>query len=103
MMKMVYTNESRFLVNNLKNLIEAEQITVFVKNEYAQGAMGEISVFDSWPELWVVSDSDYDRATDIVKQSQHNNSGREWACENCSEMNDASFEICWQCRHEVCS
>ncbi len=55
-MKLVFTNESTFLVNNVKNLLEAQKIKVFIKNEYAQGAIGEISPFDSWPELWVIND-----------------------------------------------
>lgn len=97
-MKMVYSNESGFLVNNVKNIIENQDIKVFVKNEYAQGAMGEISVFDSWPEVWVVNDLDYERAIGIVNASQSDNDGTEWTCKNCSEINDASFEICWKCQ-----
>ena len=94
---MVYSNESSFLVNNVKNIIEAEEIEVFLKNEYAQGAVGEISTFDSWPEIWVVNDLDYDRAIEIVKSSQSNKTG-EWICKSCSESNDLSFEICWKCQ-----
>ena len=99
-MKMVYTNESSFLVNNVKNLIETQEIRVFVKNEYAQGALGEISVFDAWAEVWVFNDLDYARAMAIIKSSQRNNTASEWVCKNCSEVNDSSFEICWKCQHE---
>ncbi|MGL1956637.1 MAG: DUF2007 domain-containing protein [Colwellia sp.] len=98
-MKMVYSNESLFLVNNVKNIIEAQDIKVFLKNEYSSGAVGEISAFDAWPEIWVVNDLDYDRVIEIVESSQGNNS-EEWICENCSEANDSSFEICWQCQDE---
>jgi len=99
-MKVIYTNENSFLVNNIKNIVEAQKIPVFVKNEYAQGAVGEISAFDSWPELWVTNDSDFDRAMEVVKLSQKNKETVEWTCENCSETNDSSFEICWKCQHE---
>ena len=37
----VYSNESHFLVDNVKNIIEAREIKVFIKNEFAQGAVGE--------------------------------------------------------------
>ena len=56
MMKLVYTNENPFLVSNAKNLIEAEGIGTFLKNEFAQGAVGETSAFDAWPEVWIFSD-----------------------------------------------
>ena len=99
-MKMFFTSESSFLVNNVRNLIEAQEIEVFVKNEYAQGAVGEISAFDSWPELWIVNELDFDRAKEVVKLLQRNKNTDDWSCNNCSEINDSSFEICWKCQHE---
>ncbi|MGB5446089.1 MAG: DUF2007 domain-containing protein [Psychromonas sp.] len=99
-MKLVYSNESHFLVSNIQNLIEAQGINTFLKNEFAQGAVGEISVFDSWPEVWVIDDADFDRAVEIVKASQSSSLGADWICQNCSEINDASFEICWNCQRE---
>lgn len=99
-MKMVYTNESHFLVNNVKNLIEAEEIDAFLKNEFAQGALGEISPFDSWPEVWIYDDSDFDRAVEITELSLTRSKKMDWICENCAEKNDPSFEICWKCQRE---
>lgn len=97
-MKMVYSNENHFLVNNVRNLIEAQEIKTFIKNEFAQGAVGEISAFDSWPEVWVFDDDDFDRATEITTTSLHVNKTDDWVCNNCSEQNDPSFEICWNCQ-----
>ena len=97
-MKMVYTNENHFLAHNVKNIIETQGINTFIKNEFSQGAVGEISAFDSWPEIWVFDDSDYERAVEIVKSSQKSNKTLDWLCSNCAEKNDASFEICWNCQ-----
>jgi len=99
-MKLVYANESRFLVNNMKELFVAQEIEVFIKNEFAQGAVGEISPFDSWPELWVVNDSDVERATQIVNLSKHSNNDADWICKSCAETNDPSFDVCWNCQRE---
>jgi hypothetical protein len=100
-MKLVYTNESSLLVSNVKNIIEAQEIAVFVKNEYAQGAVGEISAFDTWPEIWVANDSDFDRVMEIVNASQEGSTNAvDWTCIKCAEENDASFEICWKCQSE---
>ena len=97
-MKLVYSNENNFLVNNVKNLIDAQGISTFIKNEFAQGAVGEISAFDSWSEVWVHNDEDFERAMEISKLSQMNTKGDDWICKSCSEKNDPSFEICWNCQ-----
>lgn len=97
-MKMVYTNENHFIVANVRNLIEAQDIKTFIKNEFSQGAVGEISAFDSWPEVWVFEDSDFDQASEIVVSSQLIDKGGDWNCAQCAEVNDASFEICWNCQ-----
>jgi len=98
---MAYTNESSFLVNNTKNLIEAEGIQTFIKNEFSQGAIGEVSVFDAWPEVWVVDDKDLEKALAIVNSSQEVIKKSDWLCDNCSEKNPASFELCWNCQSEM--
>ncbi len=99
-MKLVYSNENSFLVNNIKNLIEAQNIEVFLKNEFAQGAMGEISPLDTWPEIWVIDDNDYDRVMKIVDSSQKRPISHDWICNQCQESNDASFEVCWNCQQD---
>jgi len=99
-MKRVYCNENHFIVNNLKNLIEAQGINVFIKNEFSQGAVGEISAFDAWPEIWVFDDSDFERAETIAQAALQQRSGLDWVCRHCAEKNDPSFETCWNCQSE---
>ena len=99
-MKQVYTNESHFLVNNAKNLIEAEGIDTFIKNEFSQGAMGELPFHDTWPQLWVYNDKDLDNALAIIETSQNVIKKADWICKNCSEENPSSFELCWNCQSE---
>jgi len=98
-MKILYSNENMFLVNNVKNIIESNDISTFIKNEFAQGAIGEVSAIDSWPELWVHDDTDFEQAVEVLENSQKNIKGEDWACKKCSETNDPSFEICWNCQN----
>jgi len=97
---MVYSNESLFLVNNVKNLIDAQGISSFIKNEFSQGAIGEISAFDAWPEVWITDDADFERAIKIINESQSSDKGEDWICQQCSEQNAPSFEVCWSCGSE---
>ena len=99
-MKKIYSHENTFIVHNIKNLVEAAGIEVFVKNEFAQGAIGEVSTFDAWPELWVADERDFDKAVEIVSAAQGDNGAADWVCDHCGEVNAASFELCWQCQHE---
>lgn len=100
-MKLIHSHQSIFLLNNVKNLIDAQGIETTIKNEFAQGAAGGIAAAtDAWAELWVVNDEDYDRAIDIVKRSHSNIDGADWICAHCAEKNDPSFEVCWQCQRE---
>ncbi|GLS91371.1 zinc-finger-like domain-containing protein [Psychromonas marina] len=99
-MKMVYCNENSFLVNNVRNLLEAEQINTFLKNEFSQGAVGEVSATDAWPEVWIVNNTDFYQAMKIVHSSQQAHKGSDWVCADCEETNNASFEICWHCQGE---
>jgi len=98
--KLIYTNENRFLVGNARNIVENSGIAVTLKNEYAAGGIGELSPFDSWPELWVLDDSDYEAAVRLIASVTDPKSREQWVCNNCAETNDASFEFCWNCRSE---
>lgn len=99
-MKLIYTHENGFLVNNAKNIIESNGIETVLKNEFSSGAVGEVSAFDAWVELWVLNDNDIERAQEIITNMQSKEGEPEWQCSQCSEENDASFDICWNCQHE---
>lgn len=99
-MKMVYTHENRFFVSNAKNILEAKDIPVLLKNEYAAGAAGDLSPFDTWMELWVYHDEDYEKAIQLIETAFNKNTEPDWVCTQCKETNVASFELCWQCQQD---
>ena len=100
-MKMVYTHENYFIVSNVKNIIDAQGIKTFVKNEFSQSAVGELSATDSWPEIWVFDDANFDNAVAIIATLQVDSKAVDWTCENCLEKNSSAFELCWSCQHEL--
>ncbi|GAB5450845.1 MAG: DUF2007 domain-containing protein [Halioglobus sp.] len=99
-MKLVYTHENRLLVENARNILEAKNIEVVLKNEFAQGALGEAAPIETWLELWVVDDGAYPLARQIIGSSLSPADAPEWVCPRCKEHNDAAFELCWNCQTE---
>ena len=99
-MKLIYTNENQFLVNNVKNILENEAIPVSLKNEFAAGGAGALAPFDTWVELWLINDGDEERAEQILATSLNQQAEADWVCPQCQEENDTSFDLCWQCQRE---
>lgn len=99
-MKLIYTHENRFMVANACNILEQAGIRVVWKNEFASSAIGEISPFDTWPELWVIDEADYDQAVQIIANALSAPNAPEWVCTSCNENNDSAFETCWNCQTE---
>ncbi len=96
-MKLVFTHQNPMIVGNARGLLEAAGIEVSLRNEYAQGGVGELPVFDSWPELWLVNDEDLARAEALLQKVRVPADGEDWSCPRCGETNADSFEICWHC------
>ena len=99
-MKLIYTHENSFLVSNIKNIVENEGLSVFLKNEFAGGGAGDLAPQDTWVELWVANDSDYDQAMSIIENFQQSDSKADWLCQSCGEENSGAFEFCWNCQKE---
>ncbi len=100
-MKLLYTNENRYLVHNIQNLVENAGIEIMLKNEFAAGSAGDLVPHETWLELWVLNDDDYDNAMYIISSSFSKSDDKEWVCEQCHEHNDASFDFCWNCQQSA--
>lgn len=99
-MKLIYSNENQFLVNNAKNILENNNIEVTLKNEFSSGAAGVLAPFDTWVELWVINDEDQQKASICLENALKQQGEHDWFCQQCQEKNDASFDLCWQCQNE---
>lgn len=104
----LFSSENRLAVQQIKDLLDDHQIPYFIKNEFAIGAVGELSPLDAWPEVWLVDAEWQTRAERLIAQFQQwqaNHSERlrsqsNWFCWQCGEENEANFELCWYCSHE---
>jgi hypothetical protein len=97
-MRKVYSHHDRFRIWQIKQLLEQHGIPCFIKNEFAIGAMGELSPFDVLPEVWLTDDDWLAKAQRTIEDFEAQPELKiPWLCEQCQETNDANFELCWQC------
>ena len=99
-MKIIYSHENKILVENARNLLAHNGIEAILKNEYASGGIGELSAIDTWPELWLVNDDDYGNAKLLLGQLSTDIDQDSWKCTSCQELNEPSFDFCWNCQIE---
>ena len=99
-MKKLFAHENRLIVFNLKNLLKESGIECRVFNEFAAGGVGELATFDTWPELWVEDDAQFQRAEAVLEQVLARATREDWYCRGCQEKNAAAFEVCWNCGRE---
>jgi hypothetical protein len=98
--KLVYTHPNGIVVAQARSTLQLAGIESVLRNEYAAGAMGELAPIDTWPELWVVHDHDYERAGRLLEQSRTDSPEEEWRCERCGKFSPTTFEWCWHCGTE---
>ena len=101
-MKKVYTAKNPADAHLLKGLLEGENIEAEVRGEFLYGVRGEVPITpDTCPSVWVMDDSDYANAMELVStfcegESQNPVEGETWRC-NCGEENESQFTECWSC------
>ena len=83
--------EAAFMIS----LLKAEDIQARVVT--AKGEGGQMP-----PQIWIQSDSDLDRASQIVKDYVSHlekplPEGKSWKCGGCNEVHETTFSECWKC------
>jgi len=96
-MKKLTSAETIVTITHYKNLLASEGVPTEIRNQHLGGVMGEIPVFETWPQLWVIDDRDFDRATQLIKSADAEPSGTPWRCGKCGEENEGQFAACWNC------
>ena len=101
-MKKLTSADSLVTINHYKNILESEGIPCEIRNEHLGSIMGEMPFPDVWPQLWVINDLDYDRASQLIAtDSVHESPQEPWQCSKCGEENEGQFSACWNCGTHV--
>jgi len=78
-------------------MLRQDGVNSHVKNDSLQSGVGEIPFVEMWPEVWVLDDRHWVKATEILRQFRQARSTDEWVCPHCKETNPGTFETCWSC------
>ena len=99
-MKLIYTNENRIMVLNVKNVLMSHGLDVVLNNEFASSASGGLAPYDTWHEVWLLNNDDFDKAKKVIDSITLESNLDNWHCKNCQEENNQSFDFCWNCHAE---
>jgi hypothetical protein len=95
--KRVYSSFNRIAVHHMKNLLVAEGIGAVVRNEFLSSAMGELPPAECQAEVWVLKESDLERANQVLRTASSPRNESPWKCASCGEACEGQFTQCWRC------
>jgi hypothetical protein len=97
-MKRVTSSESLAQIGHYRNVLEQAGIRCLIRNEQLSGALGEVPFLECLPELWVLKESDLERAEGLIAELGHDaTGGSNWRCAHCDQENESQFAACWNC------
>jgi len=86
-------------VHHLKNILEAEGIGCYLRNELLARLAGEIPFTECALELHLADEGDRRRAERILEdwRGAAAVAAEPWTCEACDERLEGQFTECWRC------
>lgn len=98
-MKRVYRAASLLKVAHARNVLITAGIPCEVRHQYLAGAMGDLPLLETWPEL-LVEDADEQYALSVLRRAATEVGGTPWICSQCEEVLEPQFTSCWRCGRE---
>jgi Putative prokaryotic signal transducing protein len=95
-MKRVFRAASLIQVAHARNVLIAAGIESELRNQYLAGAMGDLPMLETWPQLWVEDDFEAS-ALRALEKAAAAPAGVPWTCPQCAEVLAPQFITCWRC------
>ncbi len=95
-MKRVFRAATLLQVAHARNVLMSAGIDCEVRNQYLAGAMGELPMMETWPQLYV-DETDENRALRALASAAAPAPGAPWTCADCGELLEPQFTSCWRC------
>jgi hypothetical protein len=87
-------------VAHARNVLITAGIHCELRNQYLAGALGDLPMMETWPEL-IVDDGDERFALSVLARAAAATSGVPWVCAGCGEKLEPQFTHCWRCGAEM--
>jgi Putative prokaryotic signal transducing protein len=94
--KRVFRAASLLQVAHARNVLIAAGIDSELRNQYLAGALGDLPMLETWPQLWVEDDFE-SAALRALEKASSAPSGAGWICSQCGEQLEPQFTTCWRC------
>ena len=95
-MKRVFRAASLIQVAHARNVLLMSGIQSELRNQYLAGALGDLPMLETWPQLWV-EDPFEPAALRALERAATAPSGAPWTCSQCGEELEPQFTTCWRC------
>jgi len=95
-MKLVFRAASLLQVAHARNVLISAGIDCELRNQYLAGALGDLPMLETWPQLWV-DDSFESAALRALAVAAAAPAGTPWTCRQCGEELESQFTSCWRC------
>ncbi|MDX1302718.1 putative signal transducing protein [Photobacterium sp.] len=91
----VYSAANNLEAHTLKGMLEGSHIAVRLSGENLGAAAGELPANVVEVGLWVSVEQVLParRQLEDYEQAEYT----QWMCQQCREVNEGQFELCWQC------
>jgi hypothetical protein len=102
MKRRVYRAASLLQVAHARNILLSAGIRCELRNQYLAGALGELPLLETWPEL-LVEEGDEQYALSMLRVLHRGSAaptGAAWTCGHCQEPLEPQFTACWRCGAE---
>jgi hypothetical protein len=94
--KRVFRASSLLQVAHARNILIAAGIESELRNQYLAGALGDLPMLETWPQLWV-EDPLEGAALRALEKASTAPTGASWTCSECGEQLEPQFTTCWRC------
>jgi hypothetical protein len=92
----VFRAASLISVAHARNILLTAGIQSELRNHYLAGALGDLPMLETWPQLFVEDEDESAALTALARASQLP-TGSPWTCGHCGERLEPQFTHCWRC------
>ena len=81
----------------VRDLLLQAGVAARVLNEHAAGALGELAMNSTYPQVWITQEHQLTHARSLIADYERRPLAAAKFCAQCGETNPGEFDLCWSC------